>query len=102
MDGDTAEPEEALETGVPVGMPVSLPLDPALAAVMFDGGYGTEADALLDGAVPDGTMLFDVTPVSKGVDVALDSGYGAEDDSGDVVEVEDVELSILAEVVELG
>lgn len=51
-----------------------------------------ETDALFIGAVPEGKLLFDVAPVSKGVDVTFDSGYGAENDSGDAVEVEDVTL----------
>lgn len=40
-------------------------------------------------------MLFDVRPVPNGVDVALDTGYGADDDSGDTADVDDIKLPIL-------
>jgi len=102
MVGDTAEPEGTPDTSVSVAAPVPLPVGPAVRAVAFDWVYGTEGDGLLIGAVPEGRLLFDVVPVSKGVAVALDNGYGADDDSEDAVDVGDVELSIPAEAVELG
>lgn len=43
-----------------------------------------------------------MSPVPNGVDVALDSGYGADDDSGDTVDVDNSEISMLVEAVELG
>ncbi len=83
MVGDTAEPEGTPDTSVSVAAPVPLPVGPAVRAVAFDWVYGTEGDGLLIGAVPEGRLLFDVVPVSKGVAVALDNGYGADDDSED-------------------
>lgn len=51
-------------------------------------------------AVSEETLLLDVGPVSKGVDVAFDNGYGADDDSGDAVEEEEATVSAVAEKVE--
>jgi hypothetical protein len=100
MEGDTAGLNEELKPGVPESPPLPLPLGPVLASVTFGCGYGTETDALLVGAVPEGRLLFDAAPVSKGVDVALVSGYEANDDSGDAVEVGDATLPMPAETVE--
>jgi hypothetical protein len=43
--------------------------------------YRVDVGVLLVGAVPEGMLLFDAVPGARGVAVAFDSGYGAEDDS---------------------
>lgn len=63
-----------LERGVSERPPFPLPLGPTLATVTLGCGYGTEADALFLGPVSLGRLVFDVSPVSNGVDVAFDSG----------------------------